>query len=142
MPGHSDIKGIDRIIDANFNRAYEGLRVCEEIARFILNSRVFTSVLKNARHQVSLIARSRKAFSGIIRQRESLQDPGKEIYGSELGRKDYRDIFFANMQRVKESVRVLEEFSKLKDIASAVRFKRIRYSIYEIEKKIAGKLGS
>ncbi len=140
MPGNSDIKGIDRIIDANFNRAYEGLRVCEEIVRFILNSRVLTSALKNARHQVSLIARSRQVFSNIIRQRKSLQDPGKEIYGSELGRKDYRDIFFANMQRVKESIRVLEEFSKLKDINSAIRFKRIRYRIYEIEKKIARRL--
>jgi thiamine-phosphate pyrophosphorylase len=140
LPGHSNTKGIDRVIDANLNRTHEGLRVCEEIARFILNSRVLTSELKNARHQVSLIARNERVFANLIRQRKSLQDPGKEIYGNELKRKDYRDIFFANIQRVKESMRVLEEFSKLGGTASAIRFKRIRYQIYEIEKKIAQRL--
>jgi hypothetical protein len=140
LPSYSNTKGVDRIIDANLNRAHEGLRVCEEIARFILNSRVFTSELKNARHQVSLIARSERIFDHLIRQRKSLEDPGKEIYGHELKRKDCRDIFFANMQRAKESIRVLEEFSKLKSAHSAIRFKRIRYQIYEIEKKIAQRL--
>jgi hypothetical protein len=140
LPGHSNTEGIDRVIDANLNRTYEGLRVCEEIARFILNSRVLTSELKNARHQVSLIARNERVFANLIRQRKSLQDPGKEIYGNELKRKDYRDIFFANIQRAKESIRVLEEFGKLKSANSAIRFKRIRYQIYEIEKKIAQRL--
>ena len=140
MPGHSNTEGIDRVIDANLNRTHEGLRVCEEIARFILNSRVLTSELKNARHQVRLIVRNERVFANLIRQRKSLQDPGKEIYGQELKRKDYRDIFFANIQRVKESMRVLEEFSKLKSTNSAIRFKRIRYQIYEIEKKIAQRL--
>ena len=140
MSGHFNRKGIDRIIDANLNRTQEGLRVCEEIARFILNSRALTSELKNARHKVGLIARNKSAFLDIIRQRKSLKDPGKEIYGNELRRKDYRDIFFANIQRVKESIRVLEEFSKLRDTASAIGFKRIRYRIYEIEKKITQRL--
>jgi len=44
------------------------------------------------------------------------------------------------MQRVKESARVLEEFSKLIDRKVSVGFKNIRYGIYEIEKKIAGKI--
>lgn len=140
MPGHFNIKGVDRIIDANLNRAQEGLRVCEEIARFILNSRSLTSELKNVRHKVSLIARNKSVFLDIIRRRNSLNDPGKEIYGNELRRKDYRDIFFANIQRVKESIRVLEEFSKLKDTSCAIGFKRIRYRIYEIEKSITQRL--
>jgi thiamine-phosphate pyrophosphorylase len=67
--------------------------------------------------------------------RGSDRDVGKEIYGRELKRKNIRDIFFANMQRIKESVRVLEEFTKLIDTASAIKFKRIRYEVYGIEKR-------
>jgi hypothetical protein len=39
---------------------------------------------------------------------------------------------------VKESVRVLEEFTKLINKGLAVRFKELRYDIYELEKKAAG----
>jgi len=70
----------------------------------------------------------------LLKERKSLSDIGKDIYIHELKRKDYRDIFYANMQRVKESLRVLEEFSKLLNSNCAKRFKKIRYNIYEIEK--------
>jgi len=37
---------VGRIIDANLNRVKEGLRVCEEITRFILDNHKFTLNLK------------------------------------------------------------------------------------------------
>ena len=73
----------------------------------------------------------------LLEGRDSATDTGKSIYVNELNRKDVRDIFFANIQRVKESLRVLEEFSKLFSIKTAVSFKEIRYQVYELEKKIA-----
>ncbi len=131
---------IYRILDANINRAKEGLRVCEEIARFILNSRNLTAKLKNIRHRIDSLLKHLPAKAYLISKRQSSTDVGKGIQTNELTRKNCLDILFANIQRVKESLRVLEEFSKLSDIKIAVTFKRIRYDIYEIEKKIVKRL--
>ena len=133
---------INRIIDANINRLKEGLRVLEEIARFHLSNYKFTSELKNLRHRIDTLLKNLPATIKLIKQRDASRDIGKNIYANELKRKDVRDIFFANMQRAKESVRVLEEFSKLININIAVGFKKIRYRIYELEKKIAQKISS
>ena len=128
-------RGVDRIIDANLNRLKEGLRVCEEVVRFIVNSRTLTEEFKRLRHGIDGAIKRKGFFSAAIRGRRSLNDPGREIYVNELKRKGIRDIFCANMQRVKESMRVLEEFSKLRDADAAIRFKRLRYRVYEVEKK-------
>lgn len=140
MPNYPKIKTINRIIDANINRAKEGLRVCEEIARFILNSRGITSEFKKIRHEIDAIIKQLLTAKDLLKSREALTDVGRDIYANELRRKDFQDIFFANMQRVKESIRVLEEFSKLKNINLAIKFKKIRYRIYEAEKRIAERI--
>ncbi len=132
--------GIDRIIDANVNRAKEGLRVCEEITRFILESRSLTAALKRLRHKLDRSAGILKTPIRLLEGRDSVTDTGRTIYANELKRNGLQDVFFANMQRVKESVRVLEEFSKLANIKTALSFKKIRYEVYELEKKIAKKI--
>lgn len=142
MLRHSKIKSINRIIDANINRTKEGLRVLEEIARFILESPSLTSNFKRIRHKINTAIGHLPRHLLLLQARESRTDVGKNIYINELKRKNYRDIFFANVQRVKESVRVLEEFSKLMDRRAAVEFKKIRYDIYEVEKKAAGKIAA
>jgi thiamine-phosphate pyrophosphorylase len=135
LPENSKIKNINRIIDANINRAKEGLRVCEEITRFILNSRSLTFQLKKIRHKIDTMFKKLPHAIALINERESLRDVGRDIYINELKRRNYKDIFFANIQRVKESIRVLEEFTKLINTNIAVEFKKIRYDIYEVEKK-------
>ena len=133
----------NRIIDANINRAKEGLRVCEEIARFILNSRKLTSEFKKIRHGIdSLVKHLPHSLSDLLKSRKSGKDVGRNIYINELKRCDFQDIFFANIQRVKESIRVLEEFSKLIEKNFAIKFKKLRYNIYEIEKKVAKRISS
>ena len=42
-----------RIIDANFNRSREALRVMEEYARFVLDDGVATGQLKSLRHELT-----------------------------------------------------------------------------------------
>ena len=130
---------VNRILDANINRAKEGLRVCEEITRFILEDAKLTIELKNIRHKISTLIKNLSPRLELVKERDSAKDIGKNIYGNELKRKNTTDIFFANIQRVKESVRVLEEFSKLININAAVGFKKIRYNVYELEKKITKK---
>jgi thiamine-phosphate pyrophosphorylase len=129
-------KVIFRIIDANINRAKEGLRVCEEITRFVINSPSLTSSLKKIRHRMDRLSGYLATKKSLFAARQALSDIGKKIYVNELKRGNLRDIFFANIQRVKESIRVLEEFSKLKDRSIAAKFKRIRYDLYQLEKKI------
>lgn len=134
--------GVGRIIDANINRLKEGLRVCEEICRFILISRGLTADIKKIRHKVDALFRELLPSLKFIQERDALKDIGKNIYINELKRKDSRDIFFANIQRAKESTRVLEEFSKLLRKETAIKFKDIRYVLYEIEQRAAKKLST
>ncbi|MCM8797176.1 MAG: thiamine-phosphate pyrophosphorylase [Candidatus Omnitrophica bacterium] len=135
-------RAIYRIFDANINRTKEGLRVCEEITRFILNNRSLTTQLKNIRHRIDLVLKNMPSRLSFIAERESRHDIGRGIFGQELKRKGVSDILFANMQRAKESTRVLEEFAKLINRDTALEFKEIRYKIYETEKKIAAKIAA
>lgn len=133
---------IYRVIDANVNRAKEGLRVCEEITRFILEDKRATAGLKQLRHRIDGLADNLPDDRLLIRQRDIVKDSGRNLHLCEFKREGVEDIFFANMQRVKESLRVLEEFAKLEDKNTAIGFKRIRYSVYEFEKRVAEKIGA
>ncbi len=127
-----------RIIDANLNRLKEGLRVCEEINRFILKSLKLTAELKKIRHEIDDISISFFNRKKLLKHRESLKDIGRDIScPKEFKRNNFQDTFIANIQRVKESLRVLEEFSKIHDCRAAMLFKKLRYRIYELEKKIS-----
>ncbi|MBL7069770.1 MAG: thiamine-phosphate pyrophosphorylase [Candidatus Omnitrophica bacterium] len=133
-----------RTIDANLNRLREGLRVCEDVTRFILEDKDSTARLKDIRHDVfKAVSDSTKlAYSSLLSSRDSINDVGKESISLELKRRDPLDILNANFQRAKESVRVLEEFSKIVDADLAQRFKGIRFYIYNIEKVLIEKLQS
>jgi len=128
-----------RIVDANFNRAKEGLRVCEDICRFVIDSKSLTRNFKDVRHDLTEIISSLK-FKTVIVARNIEGDIGKGSTVSEFKREKLFDVFVANSQRAKESVRVLEEFSKLLDIKLAQKLKSLRYKIYAYEKKVIEKL--
>jgi thiamine-phosphate pyrophosphorylase len=137
------LTGVYRIIDANINRSKEGLRVCEEIARFILCDRALTARFKAVRHALEAIIAAYRADPRLIFERASCADVGRTIASvSELRRRDWQDVFAANLQRVKESVRVLEEFSKLIDVRRAQELKSLRYSVYELERRIMTRDGN
>ncbi len=123
-----------RIIDANLNRVKEGLRVCEEIARFILNDCRFTSELKSLRHKIDGLSSKIYPKAKLLKVRAVQADVGRQNSRGELKRSNCKAIYWANIQRVKESLRVLEEFGKLGNAAAALSFKRLRYKVYEIEK--------
>jgi len=128
-------KELLRIIDANLNRSREGLRVCEEITRFVLEDKKLTEGLKKVRHRVSRsIGKFPTISKNLLQSRESTSDVGRQI-PNKSKRKSYKDLFFANIQRVKESLRVLEEFSKITDRTLSNNFARLRFKVYELEKK-------
>lgn len=135
---------IYRIFDANINRAREGLRVCEEVARFILCDEKLTKKLKGIRHQVTKIIQSldidpQKLFS----IRDAKKDVGALTYPrSEGKRKSYQDIVASNMKRTEESLRVLEEFTKKINPSAGAKFKKLRFQTYDLEKELLEKLES
>ena len=124
---------IHRVVDANFNRAKEGLRVCEDVFRFVRDDQKATERLKKVRHDLTRVA-SVFGLKDIVAARDITHDVGRKTISAESRRGDISDIFYANIQRVKESLRVLEEFAKLKNSAAACGFKELRYTVYEIEK--------
>ncbi len=125
---------IARIVDANFNRAKEGLRVCEDVCRFVLDETKLTKEFKKLRHQLTSSVGSLKILK-LLEARDIGGDVGRSSSRSELKRTSVKDIFYANAQRVKESVRVLEEMSKLVSISAATQLKKIRYQMYALEKE-------
>ncbi|MDP8211883.1 MAG: thiamine-phosphate pyrophosphorylase [Candidatus Zapsychrus exili] len=134
-----DNKKLYRIVDANFNRAKEGLRVCEDICRFLLDEKYLTRELKNLRHKLTDVILSFN-FKEIIQSRNIEGDIGTGSSASEFKRKEIADIFYANTQRVKESIRVLEEFTKLLNKNKAQDLKALRYKFYALEKKAIKKV--
>jgi thiamine-phosphate pyrophosphorylase len=120
-----------RVIDANINRYKEGLRVVEDICRYIFNNKKISSQLKTLRH-ISLPITSKELLS----KRDSLNDVLKVSTNDEKQRKDLDSLLTANIKRAQESARVLEEVFKLIDIQTSELFKTYRYSLYEIEKQL------
>lgn len=130
---------IYRILDANFNRASEGLRVVEEIARFILGDTSLVRSLKEVRHGLGETAKG--LSPSLLEFREPEKDIGASLtIASEDRRENICSIALANFRRTQEAVRVLEEFGKLVDEKQASYFKRLRFKLYGLEKDVKGKL--
>ena len=100
-----------RLIDANLNRLREGIRVVEDIARYILNDFALASALKALRHKARI---DNSAFgTPLLQHRDIKNDILKTSTPSEKRRENLRDIALANFKRSEESARVLEEIFKL-----------------------------
>lgn len=128
---------IMRIIDANINRATEGLRVAEDVVRFVLDDAKLTSRLKDIRHElVKLVDRLGASKRVTLSVRDVRRDVGAwRSTKSEGRRKNILDVFLANIKRAEESVRVFEETSKLFDPKLGPKFKKLRFELYDIEQK-------
>ena len=123
------------MLDANFNRSKEALRVIEDIFRFVSDNDKLRKKARMLRHSLDKITKN-KLFKKAIQSRNSACDLGRKIDTLELGRKTSRDVLYANLQRAKESVRVLEEFFKIISPHQVKLLKKIRYDIYSLEKNI------
>lgn len=120
-----------RLIDANLNRLREGIRVTEDIFRYIFNDKTTSSRLKSLRHLVRL-----NNHNDLLNSRDIKNDVLKTSTKSEQIRENLTSILLANFKRAQESSRVLEEFAKLISNEDSKNFKYIRYELYDIEKNI------
>ncbi|MFW3413328.1 thiamine-phosphate pyrophosphorylase [Aliarcobacter butzleri] len=117
-----------RLIDANLNRLREGIRVVEDIFRYIYNNKEVATKLKNLRH----LART-ESYYELLETRDVKNDVLRESIKSEQNRDNLNSILIANFKRAQESARVLEEFTKLTSIKDSENFKYIRYELYNLE---------
>ena len=117
-----------RLIDANLNRLREGIRVVEDIFRYIYNNKQISTKLKSLRH----IARTKNYYE-LLETRDVENDVLRESIKSEQNREDLSSILIANFKRAQESSRVLEELTKLSSIEDSENFKYIRYELYNLE---------
>jgi thiamine-phosphate pyrophosphorylase len=117
-----------RLIDANLNRLREGIRVVEDIFRYIYDDKITASKLKELRHQSRI-----DNYKDLLQSRDIKNDVLKKSTNSEQNRKNLESILIANFKRAQESARVLEEFCKLTPSKDSENFKYIRYELYDLE---------
>src|SRR5690606_29434122 len=126
-----------RAIDAAANRASEGLRVAEDVARFVRDDRFLTEELKRLRHAITESLED-VPLSQRLAARDSRGDVGAEIENRAAeSRRRTSDLLAANLHRAQEALRSLEEFGRLIDRAMGTRFERLRYELYTVEKSLA-----
>jgi len=125
-----------RIIDANFNRAREALRVVEEYCRFGLNSGALSERAKKLRHQ--LCAAVGRLDSGkLLAARDTVGDVGvgQKVEGQHQ-RTTLKDCFTAAAKRLTEALRAMAEVIQTQDKTVAETVERLRYESYTLEKDI------
>ena len=119
---------VARMIDANINRCKEGLRVVEDIYRFVYDDKDTAATLKELRHEATA-----KQYLEFLPYRDIIGDVGKATTESEQNRTDLNALVISNLKRAQESARVLEESFKLIDTIQSQTYKTLRYKLYDIE---------
>ena len=127
-----------RILDVNLNRIGEGLRLLEDVTRFVLNDPELSEQLKNMRHE--LLPKDRSLQKRLLSARKAGEDVGAFLdIDSEAERADTVSLVSANSRRVQQSLRVLEELAKVQGDDFGLdwdKFKHARFALYTLEQKI------
>jgi len=129
-------RAVYRIIDANFNRAREAIRVIEDFCRFALDSDSLTSRAKQLRHELS--ATIGKLDAGrLISSRDTLSDVGVgKTAEKQLARSNLSDCFTAGCKRLTEALRTLAEMTQTQNRSVAETIEKLRFTAYALEKDI------
>lgn len=124
-------RGTWRVLDANANRAAEGLRTIEDVARLIREDVAVAQTVKALRHQLAACL-DRLPRQHRLAARATHRDAGTGLSDArELDRSDATQIVTAASERVLQSLRNLEEFSKLVSPSLSESFKQLRYAAYD-----------
>jgi thiamine-phosphate pyrophosphorylase len=123
---------VQRILDANLDRAREGLRIIEEWCRFGLDDSGMAQECKNLRQELAVwhVPELRAA-------RNTPGDMGTHLtHSGEEQRQNIEQLLIANFSRVQEALRVLEEYSKLATGEMSSACKQFRYRVYALESQL------
>jgi thiamine-phosphate pyrophosphorylase len=132
------MEALHRLIDASANRAREGLRVMEDIARFVLDDAQLTGSLKSVRHDLrTLVAGLPVRGADLLAARNTPGDVGTSITTpGEMARPDaLPDLATAAAKRTQEALRSLEESAKALG-QDGKGFEAARYRVYDLERSL------
>lgn len=133
----SVVSNIYRLLDAAANRGREAIRVLEDYVRFILDDADLTQRFKTFRHQFQNVSQL-LPMESRLEARNTESDVGTDISAAgEYERPTVDDLLSANFSRLQESLRSLEEFSKMLDPQAARQFEQLRYQGYMLHKDVA-----
>ena len=120
---------VERLLDANLDRAREGLRVLEDWGRFGLDRPDLVARCKDLRQRLGLLHRDtyKQARHTATDSAAGLSHP------AQAERSSPKTIVAANAARVQEALRVLEEFGRGIDPPLAETAARCRYLLYDLE---------
>jgi thiamine-phosphate pyrophosphorylase len=120
---------VERLLDANLDRAREGLRVLEDWARFALERSDLVARCKDLRQRLGLLHLDRYKLA-----RHTAGDGAAGMgHPAQVTRREPGQVLAANAARVQEALRVLEEFGRGVDPELAAEAAVIRYAIYDLE---------
>ncbi|MFN4260679.1 MAG: thiamine phosphate synthase [Gemmataceae bacterium] len=136
--GSPEAMAVARILDANANRAREGLRVVEDYCRFVLDDATLCGALKDLRHEMTAILAQVGLFATAgLAARDTSGDVGTSLAtASERQRQALADVVRANWKRWQEAARCLEEYCKLDYPEAGLRLEQLRYRGYTLEKAV------
>jgi len=121
-----------RILDANLDRAREGIRIIEEWCRFALDNPTLAQTCKAMRQTLA------KWHTEEIRSaRNTPDDCGTTLtHPQEEMRESPQQVLHINLARTQEALRVLEEYGKLYHPEMGSHCKQLRYQIYTLESNL------
>jgi len=127
--GAGEQRAIERLLDANLDRAREGLRVIEDWCRFGLARPDLVSRTKDFRQRLGRCHQARYKLA-----RHTASDPAAGMaHGAQAERQGAVAVVAANCGRVQEALRVLEEFGRAQPGPLAAEAAAIRYGLYDLE---------
>jgi thiamine-phosphate pyrophosphorylase len=125
-----------RVLDADANRAREALRVVEDYCRFVLDDAFLSNECKQLRHDLT-------DALGLVRDLDLLaaRDTGHDVgttlsTPAEQSRQSLAEVAQANLKRLQEALRSLEEFGKLYGAYLGERLEQLRYRAYTLERAL------
>ena len=118
-----------RLLDANLDRAREGLRVIEDWCRFGLDRADLVARSKDMRQRLGRLHDER-----YKRARDAAGDVATGMaHPAQREREQPQAVVAANCGRVQEALRVLEEFGRGVDDRLAEEAAAVRYALYDLE---------
>jgi thiamine-phosphate pyrophosphorylase len=133
--GHPDMTDVYQVLDANLNRAREGIRLAEEYFRFAVGDGPTTRLWKEARQELALMA-SLLGDRLLLAARDTTSDVGTELHSrGEMVRETTEQVARVNSKRAQEALRAIEEFAKIVDTRVSQAAKSLRYRLYQIERQ-------
>lgn len=128
-PSNLDQLAVARLLDANLDRAREGLRVLEDWARFGVDRADLVARTKDMRQRLGRLHRDDYKLA-----RHTATDPAAGMgHPAQQERLSPSQIVGANAGRVHEALRVLEEFGRSIDPELASEAAALRYGLYDLE---------